>query len=73
MRRHASVSAAALVVMAGLAACDRPPQPPDKSAPPEPQVIAPARGAPLERATGVQRTLDAGAQARAAQTAAAGG
>jgi hypothetical protein len=68
MRRFALVLA-----VVGLAACDRPPQPPDKTAPPEPQVAAPALHAPLDRAAGVQHTLDAAAQARDTQTAAAGG
>lgn len=68
MRRFALVLA-----VVGLAACDRPPQPPDKTAPPEPQVAAPAVHAPLDRATDTQRTLDAAAQARDTQTVAAGG
>lgn len=68
MRRFALVLA-----VVGLAACDRPPQPPDKTAPPEPQVAAPALHAPLDRAAGVQATLDAAAQARGTQTAATGG
>ncbi|MFC0676596.1 hypothetical protein ACFFGH_01855 [Lysobacter korlensis] len=65
-----------LAVVAVLAACDRPPQPPDKSAPPDPQVGASARDAlhaPLDRAKGVQATLDDGAQALGAQVDAAGG
>ena len=61
-----------VLAVAGLAGCDRPPQPPDKTAPPEPQVAAP-RHAPLDRARAVQRTLDATAQARMVQAVAAGG
>ncbi len=72
MRCHASVLVATLVAV-GLASCDRPPQPPDKTAPPEPQVGAPALHAPLDRAAAVQDTLDAAARARDAQSAAAGG
>jgi hypothetical protein len=68
MRRFALVLA-----LVGLAACDRPPQPPDKTAPPEPQVAAPTLRAPLDRAAGMQRTLDAARQALGAQTAVAGG
>lgn len=62
--------ALALAIAAVLAACDRPPQPPDKSAPPDPQVGAAMRDgihAPLDRAKGVQATLDDGAQARSAR------
>lgn len=73
MRCPAYALAAVLIAVAGLAACDRPPQPPDKTAPPEPQVAAPVLRAPLDRAAAVQDTLDAAAQARDAQTAAAGG
>jgi hypothetical protein len=68
MHRFAFVLAAV-----GLTACDRPPQPPDKTAPPEPQVAAPALQAPIDRAANVQRTLDVAAQARDSRALAAGG
>ncbi|GHA82534.1 hypothetical protein [Cognatilysobacter bugurensis] len=68
MRRLALVLA-----VVGLAACDRPPQPPDKTAPPEPQVAARALQAPLDRAAAVQQTLDTAAETREVLTTAAGG
>ena len=52
---------ALVLAVVGLATCDRPPQPPDKTAPPEPQVAAPTLQATREPAVRVQDTLDAAA------------
>lgn len=73
MRRPVPAFAIALVAVASLAACDRPPQPPDKSDPPEPQVSAPALRAPLDRAAAAHDARDTAAHTLGAAAASAGG
>lgn len=64
--------ALALAVV-GLAACDRPPQPPDKNAPPEPQAAALMLQAPRDGGAHVQAMPGAAAHARDIRAVAAGG
>ncbi|WMJ70666.1 hypothetical protein [Stenotrophomonas sp. 24(2023)] len=47
----------ALCLLPLLAACQRPPTP-DRDKPPEPQALRQAVNAPLDRAKGVQKTVD---------------
>lgn len=64
---------AVLALSVVLAACERPPQPPDKDAPPEPQVTAATPHARMEQASREQLQAAGPAQRRHATAEVAGG
>ena len=63
---HQLKTFALIVTLASLAACQRPAVPPQDK-PPEPKALARNVQAPLEKARGVQQTLDDAEQKRRAQ------
>lgn len=72
--KPATALVAMLVALPVLAACDRPPQPPDKTAPPEPQAaLRNAVPTPIERAERVQTRIDEAARQQRTEIEAAGG
>lgn len=63
---HRMKTIALIITLAALAACQRPAVPPQDK-PPEPKALARSVQAPLEKARGVQRTLDDAEKQRRAQ------
>jgi uncharacterized lipoprotein YajG len=63
---HRMKTIALIIALAALAACQRPAVPPQDK-PPEPKALAHSVQAPLEKARGVQRTLDDAEKQRRAQ------
>lgn len=63
---HQLKTFALIITVASLAACQRPAVPPQDK-PPEPQALARNVQAPLEKARGVQQTLEDAEQKRRAQ------
>jgi hypothetical protein len=64
---------AVLALSTALAACDRPPQPPDKTAPPEPQVTAGMPQARMEPASRARSQTEHAVQRQRAAVEAPGG
>jgi hypothetical protein len=65
-----------IIALPLLGACDRPPQPPDKTTPPEPQVQASLHGAmrvPVDRTKQAQMRINETARQRRMATGAAAG
>ncbi len=63
---HRMKTIALIITLAALAACQRPAVPPQDK-PPEPKALARSVQAPLEKARGVQQTLDDAEKQRRAQ------
>ena len=64
---HAMKAGAGLAILLLLAACQRPPVPAHDK-PPEPQALARSMQAPLDKAKGIQKTLDEAERQRREET-----